>query len=214
MRRCCGAGRRLAGRSPVRASISITRSAPRSPAARHPHAQDRRTVRARARELQSLPEMTQGAFVFRAGGGFTAFQNFLRGNSGGACGERCSYSETDIDVINRFRSGRYELYAQDTWRMHPEVTLDLGLRYAFYPPLTDDERQALHLFARRLRPRPGTDLRRRGRILCCRGGQGICSTAFAWPARTRHMGAPSMRPTRTTCSPVSGPHGIQAEQAA
>ena len=76
--------------------------------------------------------------MFQAGGGFTAFQNFLRGNSGGACGERCSYSETDIDVINRFRSGRYELYVQDTWRIHPTVTLDLGLRYAFYPPLTDD----------------------------------------------------------------------------
>ena len=30
------------------------------------------------------------------------------------------------------------LYVQDTWRIHPTVTLDLGLRYAFYPPLTDD----------------------------------------------------------------------------
>ena len=49
----------------------------------------------------------------------------------------CSYSETDVDVINRFRSRRYEAFVQDTWRIHPKVTLDLGLRYAFYPPLTD-----------------------------------------------------------------------------
>jgi hypothetical protein len=83
-------------------------------------------------------ERTQGSFLFQSGGGFTAFQNFLRGNPRGACGGRCSYSETDIDVINRFRSGRYELYVQDTWRIRPQVTLDLGLRYAFYPPLTDD----------------------------------------------------------------------------
>ena len=84
-----------------------------------------------------FPETTQGSFTFRSGGGFTAFQNFLLGNAGGACGERCSYSETDIDVLNRFRPGRYELYIQDTWRLHPRVTIDLGLRYAFYPPLTD-----------------------------------------------------------------------------
>jgi Carboxypeptidase regulatory-like domain len=83
------------------------------------------------------PETTQGSFRFQSGGGFTAFQNFLRGNSDGACGQRCSYSETDIDVLNRFRPSRYELYVQDTWRLHPKVTIDLGLRYAFYPPLTD-----------------------------------------------------------------------------
>jgi hypothetical protein len=84
------------------------------------------------------PEDTQGRFSFGPGGGFTAFQNFLRGNAGGECGEACGYSETDVDVINRFRPDRYELYAQDTWRMHPRLTVDVGLRYAFYPPLTDD----------------------------------------------------------------------------
>ena len=29
-----------------------------------------------------FPETTQGSFVFQAGGGFTAFQNFLRGQRG------------------------------------------------------------------------------------------------------------------------------------
>jgi hypothetical protein len=85
-----------------------------------------------------IEKTTQGSFRFQSGGGFTAFQNFLRGNSGGACGDRCTYSETDTDVINRFPSPSYEVYVQDTWRILPEVTLDLGLRYAFYPPLTDD----------------------------------------------------------------------------
>lgn len=85
-----------------------------------------------------VPELTQGQFVFLAGGGFTAFQNFLRGNAGGQCGANCWYAETDIDVTNQFRSRRYELYAQDTWRLSPTVTLDLGLRYSLYPPLIDD----------------------------------------------------------------------------
>jgi Carboxypeptidase regulatory-like domain len=83
------------------------------------------------------PETTQGSFFFNSGGGFTGFQNFLRGNSGGACGEPCWYSETDIDPLNRFRSARYEAFAQDTWRIHPKVTVDFGLRYAFYTPLMD-----------------------------------------------------------------------------
>jgi hypothetical protein len=82
-------------------------------------------------------EETQGTFIFFSGGGFTGFQNFLRGNPDGRCGARCSYRETEIDVLNRLRSRRYELYVQDTWRIHPKVTLDLGLRYAFYPPVTD-----------------------------------------------------------------------------
>ena len=84
-----------------------------------------------------FPEGTQGTFAFRSGGGFTPFQNFLRGNAGSACGESCGYSETDIDVRNRFRSARYELYLQDTWRIHPTATLNVGLRYAYYPPFTD-----------------------------------------------------------------------------
>jgi hypothetical protein len=85
-----------------------------------------------------VPELTHGQFMFLPGGGFTAFQNFIRGNAGGGCGASCTYSETDIDVVNQFRSRRYELYAQDTWRITPTLTLDLGLRYALYPALIDD----------------------------------------------------------------------------
>ena len=75
---------------------------------------------------------TQGSFVFVPGGGFTAFQNFARGNAARF------YFEADTDTVSRLRSTRYELYAQDTWRIHPSLTLDLGLRYALYPAITED----------------------------------------------------------------------------
>jgi hypothetical protein len=83
-------------------------------------------------------QTTHGNFYFGNGGGFTGFQNFLRGNPDGACGFRCQYLESDTDVRNRLRFHRYEAFVQDTWRIYPKVTVDLGVRYAFYPPVTDE----------------------------------------------------------------------------
>jgi hypothetical protein len=79
---------------------------------------------------------TQGRFTYVAGGGRTAFQNFLTGNRDGAC-TACSYSESQTDVTNNLRFNRYEMYVQDTWRARSNVTLDYGLRYVLYPPATD-----------------------------------------------------------------------------
>jgi hypothetical protein len=81
--------------------------------------------------------LTQGSFSFAAGGGFTAFQNFLRGNADGACGASCSYSEAEKEVQSRLRFDRYELYLQDSWKIRPGLTVDLGLRYALAPPVKD-----------------------------------------------------------------------------
>ena len=81
---------------------------------------------------------TQGSFNFRAGGGFTAFQNFLRGNRDGACGANCDYTEPEIEVDAQIRQKRYEFFVQDSWRLQSNVTLDYGLRYALYPPITDE----------------------------------------------------------------------------
>jgi hypothetical protein len=80
---------------------------------------------------------TQGSFNFRAGGGLTAFQNFLRGNRDGACGADCDYTEPEIEVDSHIRQNRYEFFVQDTWRVQSNITLDYGLRYAIYPPIKD-----------------------------------------------------------------------------
>jgi hypothetical protein len=80
---------------------------------------------------------TQGTFNFRAGGGFTAFQNFLRGNRDGACGTNCDYTEPEREVDAAIRANRYEFFVQDSWRLQPNVSLDYGVRYSLHPPLKD-----------------------------------------------------------------------------
>jgi carboxypeptidase family protein len=80
---------------------------------------------------------TQGVFNFAAGGGFTAFQNFLRGNRDGACGASCTYDEPQLEIASQFRWQRYEFYVQDSWRVNQKLRLDLGLRYSLQPGFTD-----------------------------------------------------------------------------
>jgi hypothetical protein len=80
---------------------------------------------------------TQGTFGFVAGGGRTAFQNFLTGNAGALCGTGCTYTEPEKEIDSQFRWNRYELFLQDTWKVRPGLTLDLGVRYVVYPGVVD-----------------------------------------------------------------------------
>lgn len=85
---------------------------------------------------------SQGDFSFGATtNGPSAFQAFLSGNASGACTTNCTYSEFEKDIDLRLRFSRFEFYAQDTWRPRANVTLDYGLRYALYPPITDKNNQ-------------------------------------------------------------------------
>ena len=86
---------------------------------------------------ENAANQTQGNFSFASGGGRTAFQNFLTGNADGLCGNACTYSEAQNDVTEHLRFNRYEMYAQDTWKPRGNVTVDMGVRYSLYPPVTD-----------------------------------------------------------------------------
>ena len=81
---------------------------------------------------------TQGSYNFVAGGGRTAFQNFLTGNRDGACGAGCTYTEPEREIASQFRWQRYEFYVQDTWSVNARLRLDLGLRYSLQPGFTDE----------------------------------------------------------------------------
>ncbi len=90
---------------------------------------------------ENAASVSQGRFTFAATtGGPTAFQSFLRGNSNAACAG-CAYTEAERDIDLNLRFNRFEFYAQDTWRPRADLTVDYGVRYSLYPPMTDVNNQ-------------------------------------------------------------------------
>ena len=61
----------------------------------------------------------------------SAIASFLLGRS-------TQYLEDEIDVTVNLRFGRREVFAQDTWRIRPNLTLDYGVRYQYFVPVTDE----------------------------------------------------------------------------
>lgn len=86
---------------------------------------------------ENAASVSHGNFAYVAtAGGPSAFQSFLSGNRTGAC-PQCSYTEAERDIDLRLRFNRFEFYAQDTWRVRPNFTVDYGVRYSLYPPITE-----------------------------------------------------------------------------
>lgn len=91
---------------------------------------------------ENANNLTQGSFSFdnvatRGVSGATtltqtgsAFGSFLTGRA-------ISYTEDQFDVTVNLRFGRREFYVQDSWKILPNLTLDLGVRYQFFVPTRD-----------------------------------------------------------------------------
>ncbi|HWO02701.1 MAG TPA: hypothetical protein VNS63_25900, partial [Blastocatellia bacterium] len=81
---------------------------------------------------ENAANITQGNF------GFTGLQTRSAGVQSGIpfadflLGRASAYSEAQFDVTNNLRFGRTEVYAQDTWKARPNLTLDYGLRYQYF----------------------------------------------------------------------------------
>jgi hypothetical protein len=85
---------------------------------------------------------TQGSFAFSGNqtAGPAALGGTTRTGLGVASyllGTANSYSENEFDVSFDMRFGRREFFAQDTWKVRPNLTLDFGVRYQYFTPVRD-----------------------------------------------------------------------------
>lgn len=70
------------------------------------------------------------SFNFTNTNGNDAFANFLLGQAD-------SYSQPNKDTIPHLRYTNFEWYVQDDWKITSRLTLNLGVRYSYFPSPTD-----------------------------------------------------------------------------
>ena len=76
----------------------------------------------------TLGTSTTGVALSQTG---SAIASFLLGRS-------TQYIEDRFDVTVNLRFGRREFFAQDTWRIRPNLTFDYGVRYQYFVPVKDE----------------------------------------------------------------------------
>ncbi|MFY9744043.1 MAG: TonB-dependent receptor, partial [Candidatus Sulfotelmatobacter sp.] len=69
-------------------------------------------------------------FTFDEANGNDAFANFL-------LGQAANYGQADKDTIPDLHYTNFEAYVQDDWKIRPRLTLNLGLRYSYFPSPSD-----------------------------------------------------------------------------
>jgi len=76
---------------------------------------------------------TSGEATFNFGSGVNGnnpFANFLLGQAD-------SYSQPSKDTIPDLHYTNFEFYVQDDWKLTPRLTVNLGVRYSYFPSPTD-----------------------------------------------------------------------------
>lgn len=83
-------------------------------------------------KTENGPTNTAGSFSFQTTGGIagSGFANFLLGNA-------ASFSQASRDIIPHLDYTNLEAYLQDDWKVAPRLTLNLGVRYSFFPAPSD-----------------------------------------------------------------------------
>ncbi|MFY9554163.1 MAG: carboxypeptidase regulatory-like domain-containing protein [Blastocatellia bacterium] len=81
------------------------------------------------RAKQFVPFNAQGTLTFSSGGGFPVFGNFVDGFSGTQGTFAAITFGSPVDHPNAFQQA---YFVNDTWRIKPNLSLNLGLRYENY----------------------------------------------------------------------------------
>jgi Carboxypeptidase regulatory-like domain/TonB-dependent Receptor Plug Domain len=85
------------------------------------------------RKSENAVNPTNGSFSFRSAGGNPAFANFLLGDAS-------TFSQSSRDIIPDLHFVNIGVYVQDDWKIRPNLTLNLGLRYSYLPTPHDNNK--------------------------------------------------------------------------
>ncbi|MEJ2008556.1 MAG: carboxypeptidase regulatory-like domain-containing protein [Acidobacteriota bacterium] len=78
------------------------------------------------RKSENAVNPTNGSFSFNTVNGDPAFANFL-------LGQAYSFSQASRDIIPDLHFLNFAAYVQDDWKIRPNLTLNLGVRYSYLP---------------------------------------------------------------------------------
>ncbi len=84
-------------------------------------------------------------FTFDEANGNDAFANFL-------LGQAANYSQADKDTIPDLHYTNFEAYVQDDWKATPRLTLNLGIRYSYFPSPSDSNHLLVNFDPAAFRP--------------------------------------------------------------
>jgi hypothetical protein len=83
------------------------------------------------RKTENAVNGTNGSFSFGNNYGNPAFANFLLGDAN-------NFTQASRDIIPNLHFPNIEAYVQDDWKIRHNLTLNLGVRYAFFAAPEDD----------------------------------------------------------------------------
>ena len=103
-----------------------------------------------------------GALNFSAGGnpnstGFSVADMLL--------GNFRTYSEASDDPVGFFRFNQYEAFASDNWRVNSRLSLELGVRYQFAPPIYSQQNNLVNFDPSRFDPAQAVEMNTNGTIV-------------------------------------------------
>ncbi len=136
---------------------------------------------------------TENASEGNASFNFNTWQDFLLGNTS-------IYTQSSRDIIPDLHYFNVEAYGQDDWKVTPRLTLNLGLRWSYFPSPTDSSNTLNNFLPSLYNPSLAPVIDANGNFVSGTGLPATYTNGIIFPAGTACNEAKAISPG-VTCSP-------------